>query len=179
MTPEEAALMARLDALGIATRTVRHPPMFTVAESKALRGSLPGGHSKNLFLKDKKGVLWLIVAGEDRAIDLKALRPRIGSAPLSFASAETLRQVLGVEPGSVTPFALINDRGARVRVVLDAELLALSPLHFHPLVNTATTAIAADDLLVFVRSCGHEPRIERLSADPSGELEQTGARRHV
>jgi Ala-tRNA(Pro) deacylase len=179
MTPEQAALMARLDALGIRTRTVRHPPLFTVAESKALRGELPGGHSKNLFLKDKKGILWLIVAGEDRAIDLKALRPRIGSAPLSFASPERLHQVLGVEPGSVTPFALINDRKVQVRVVLDAELLALSPLNFHPLVNTATTAIAADDLLVFVRSCGHEPRIETLSPDPGGELEQTGARRHV
>ena len=107
---EEAALMARLGELHIATTTVRHPPVFTVAESKALRGALPGGHSKNLFLKDKKSVLWLVVAAEDRGIDLKALRPRIGSAGLSFASAETLRQVLGVEPGSVTPFALINDR---------------------------------------------------------------------
>ena len=159
---EEAALMARLGELHIATTTVRHPPVFTVAESKALRGALPGGHSKNLFLKDKKSVLWLVVATEDRGIDLKALRPRIGSAGLSFASAETLRQVLGVEPGSVTPFALINDREARVRVVLDAGLMAQSPLNFHPLVNTATTAIAADDLLVFVRSCGHEPRIEVL-----------------
>lgn len=179
MTADEAALMARLDMLGIETKTVRHPPLFTVAESKALRGSLPGGHSKNLFLKDKKGVLWLIVAHEDCRVDLKALRPRIGSAPLSFASPRTLREVLGVEPGSVTPFALVNDREARVKVVLDAELLALSPLNFHPLVNTATTAIAANDLLVFVRSCGHEPRIETLSPDPGGELEQTGARRHV
>ena len=119
MSSGEAALMARLDALGIVTTTVRHPPMFTVAESKALRGSLPGGHSKNLFLKDKKGVLWLVVADEDRPIDLKALRRRIGSAALSFASAETLRQVLGVEPGSVTPFALINDREVSVRVLLD------------------------------------------------------------
>ena len=173
-------LLARL---GIATETARHPPVFTVEEARAHRGTLPGIHTKNLFLKDKKGILWLIVAGEDRAIDLKALRPRIGSAPLSFASPDRLREVLGVEPGSVTPFALINDREARVRVVLDAELLALSPLNFHPLVNTATTAIAPDDLLVFVRSCGHEPRIARLSADPggdlAGELEQTGARRHV
>ena len=154
--------MARLDALGIVTTTVRHPPVFTVAESKALRGSLQGGHSKNLFLKDKKGVLWLVVADEDRPIDLKALRPRIGSAALSFASAETLRQVLGVEPGAVTPFALINDREVSVRVVLDEGLMAQSPLNFHPLVNTATTAIAAGDLLVFVRSCGHEPRLGAL-----------------
>lgn len=154
--------MARLEALRIATRTVRHPAVFTVAESKALCGSLPGGHSKNLFLKDKKGILWLVVASEYRAIDLKALRPRIGSAALSFASAGTLRQVLGLEPGSVTPFALINDRDQRVRVVLDAGLMAQSPLNFHPLVNTATTAIAADDLPVFVRACGHEPRIEAL-----------------
>ncbi len=154
--------MARLDALGIETATVRHPAVFTVEQSKALRGSLPGGHAKNLFLKDKKGVMWLVVASEDRPIDFKALRPRLGSAALSFASAGTLRRVLGVEPGSVTPFALIDDAGHQVRVVLDAGLLAHGALNFHPLVNTATTTIAADDLLKFIRACGHEPRVEAL-----------------
>ena len=154
--------MARLGALGIETRTVRHPPLFTVAESKALRGALPGGHSKNLFLKDKKGVLWLIVAGEDRPIDLKALRPRIGSAPLSFASAETLREVLGVEPGSVTPFAAINDWDGRVSVLLDARLMAFERVNFHPLINSMTTTIACEDLMRFLQATGHEPRVLAL-----------------
>lgn len=158
----EAELMARLEALGIETATVRHPPVFTVEQSKALRGALPGGHAKNLFLKDKKGALWLVVALEDRAIDMKALRPKLGSAALSFASAETLRQVLAIEPGSVTPFAAINDSELRVRVVLDADLLAHGTLNFHPLVNTATTTISADGLLRFLRACGHEPRVEAL-----------------
>jgi Ala-tRNA(Pro) deacylase len=158
----EAELMARLDALGIQTKTIRHPAVFTVAESKALRGSLPGGHTKNLFLKDKKGGLWLVIALEDRAIDMKTLRAKIGSAPLSFASADTLRQVLGVEPGSVTPFAVINDASQRVRVVLDRGLTTFATLNFHPLVNSATTAIATADLLMFLRACGHEPRIEAL-----------------
>lgn len=137
MLASENDLFARLDELGIRTETVRHPAVFTVEESKALRGELPGGHTKNLFLKDKKGDLWLVVALEDRAIDMKDLRRRIGSAPLSFAGANTLRDVLGVEPGSVTPFAAINDTDRRVHVVLDAEMMSFDRLHFHPLVNTA------------------------------------------
>lgn len=154
--------MARLDALGIETKTVRHPAVFTVEENKALRGALAGAHTKNLFLKDKKGVLWLVCALEDRAIDLKALRARIGSAALSFASADTLRAALGVEPGSVTPFAVINDEQNQVRVILDAALMAFTTLNVHPLVNTATTAVAVSDLLRFLRACGHAPRIEAL-----------------
>lgn len=161
MTTQEE-LMARLAALEIETTTVRHPPVFTVEQSKALRGALPGGHAKNLFLKDKKGAMWLVVAAEDRLIDLKALRPILGSAALSFASADTLRRVLGVEPGAVTPFALVNDDEHRVRVVLDAGLMAHGTLNFHPLVNTATTTIAAGDLLRFIRACGHEPQVQVL-----------------
>lgn len=161
MTTQEE-LMARLAALGIETTTVRHPPVFTVEQSKALRGALPGGHAKNLFLKDKKGAMWLVVAAEDRLIDMKALRPILGSAALSFASADTLRRVLGVEPGAVTPFALVNDDEHRVRVVLDAGLMAHGTLNFHPLVNTATTTIAAGDLLRFIRACGHEPHVQAL-----------------
>lgn len=158
----EAELMARLAALEIETTTARHPAVFTVEQSKALRGALPGGHAKNLFLKDKKGVLWLVMALEDRAIDMKALRRVLGSAALSFASAETLRRVLRVEPGSVSPFALINDTASAVRVVLDAGLMALGTLNFHPLVNTATTTISAEGLVKFIRACGHEPRVELL-----------------
>jgi Ala-tRNA(Pro) deacylase len=160
MPATPAELFAALDRLGIKHATVSHPPLFTVEQSQALRGSIPGGHTKNLFLKDKKGVVWLVVALEDRRIDLKELRHRIGAAPLSFAGSDLLREVLGVEPGSVTPFALINDEERRTRVVLDAEMMAAHPvLNFHPLANTATTAIRAPDLLAFIRSCGHDPRI--------------------
>lgn len=152
-------LFARLAELGIATTTVEHPPLFTVKQSKALRGDLPGGHCKNLFLKDKKGALWLVVTLEDAVVDLKALPARIGAARISFGNAVLLEEVLGVTPGSVTPFGVINDTGQRVTVVLDEQMMACDPLHYHPLVNDATTAIAPADLVAFIRSCGHEPRI--------------------
>jgi Ala-tRNA(Pro) deacylase len=156
-SPEQ--LLARLAELGIESRTVRHPPVFTVEEAKALRGELPGGHVKNLFLRDKKGVPWLVVAEEDRRIDLKALAERIGAGKVSFASAERLMRHLGVVPGSVTPFGLINDRGHEVRVVLDRALLAHDPVNVHPLTNEMTTAIAPGDLLRFIEACGHAPQI--------------------
>ncbi len=159
-TPE--ALFGRLQGLGIAVRTHHHEPLFTVAESQALRGDLPGRHCKSLFLRDKKKVMWLVVALEDRRLDLKALGELIGSARLSFASAERLRQRLGVEPGSVTPFALMNDMAGdatRVRVVLDAEMMQAARVNYHPLTNTATTAIAPADLLRFIADCGHDPMI--------------------
>lgn len=151
------ALFARFDALGLKTTTVEHAPVFTVEDSKAECGNLPGGHCKNLFLKDKKGALWLVVTLEDRAIDMKDLRDKIGSHHLSFGKAGLLREVLGVEPGSVTPFALINDTGCRTNVVLDAEMMEHEVLNYHPLHNTATTAITPHDLITFIRSCGHEP----------------------
>src|SRR5712691_2875375 len=109
---------ARLDALGIAHHTYTHPPVFTVAEAKSLRGTLPGGHCKSLFLKDKKAGLWLVVALEECRVDLKALADRLGAPRFSFGSAELLHEALGVRPGSVTPFAAINDTGRRVAVVL-------------------------------------------------------------
>ena len=158
-------LMARFAELGIETTTHRHPPLHTVAESKSLRGDLPGGHCKTLFLKDKKGALWLVVALEDREVDLKRLHKRIGSGRLSFGKPELLWDVLGVRPGAVTPFALINDTGQRVRVFLDAEMMAMALINYHPLENTATTAIAPDDLLRFIRACGHEPRLVALDGD--------------
>ena len=157
MTPED--LLAHLDALGLASTTHHHAAVFTVDESKALRGDMPGGHCKSLFLKDKKGQLWLVVALEDRAIDMKDLRRRIGAAQLSFAKPELLADVLGVVPGAVTPFALVNDPGHRVNVVLDAEMMTFDPLNYHPLTNTATTAISPDALLTFIADCGHEARI--------------------
>src|ERR1700681_975846 len=117
-TPDD--LFAFLDSLGILHRTVRHPPLFTVEESRTLRGVIPGGHTKNLFLKDKKDALYLVVALEDAAIELKGLHRTLGaSGRFSFGSAELLRATLGVEPGSVTPFAVLNDTDARVTVVLD------------------------------------------------------------
>src|ERR1051326_156099 len=120
-TPDE--LLARFAALGIAQRTYDHPAVFTVEEAKALRGTLPGGHCKSLFLKDKKGGLWLAVMLEERRTDLNRLAARLGAPRFSFGNAETLHAVLGVTPGSVTPFALANDRAQRVKVVLDKAML--------------------------------------------------------
>jgi Ala-tRNA(Pro) deacylase len=160
LTPEE--LLARLAALGINAVTHRHPPLHTVEESKRLRGVLPGAHCKNLFLKDKREQVWLVVTLEDKPIDMKALRRRIGAAHLSFGRPELLREVLGVAPGSVTPFALANDAARRVRVVLDAEMMAAGLLNYHPLVNTMTTALAPAELLRFIDACGHRPEIVAL-----------------
>jgi Ala-tRNA(Pro) deacylase len=159
-TPED--LFHRLSELGIATTTAEHPPVFTVDEAKALRGQIAGCHIKNLFLKDKRDQLWLVVCPEDRAIELKTLPTLIGSARLSFARPDLLREVLGVEPGAVTPFALINDTARRVTVVLDAEMMQADRLNCHPLHNSATTTIGTAGLLRFIQSCGHAPRLVAL-----------------
>lgn len=171
LTPDE--LLARLRDLGIDATTHEHAPVHTVAEAKAETGHLPGGHCKNLFLKDHKGQLWLVVALEDAPVDLKALGPAIGSGRLSFGKPELLREVLGVEPGSVTPFALANDRERRVRPVLQATLMREELLNFHPLVNSRTTAIRPADLERFLAACGHEARIVELPAP--GDLPSAGA----
>jgi len=155
MPATKQQLLARLDELGIKTETREHPPVYTVEEARALRGDIPGGHCKNLFLKDKKGQLWLVVCLEDAIIDLKSLPDRIGAARISFGRAELLMEVLGVEPGSVTPFALINDTSHQVNVILDARMMACDLVSYHPLVNTATTTLTPADLLRFVESCGH------------------------
>jgi Ala-tRNA(Pro) deacylase len=160
-TPEQ--LFAFLDRLGITHSTVTHPPLFTVEQSQSLRGQIPGGHSKNLFLKDKAGRLFLLVLLEEARIDLKALPALIGAGRLSFGSAERLREALGVEPGSVTPFALINDKDRRVTPVLDAAMMAHEMLNYHPLVNTMTTSIGAPDLLKFLAATGHSPLIRAVS----------------
>ena len=156
-TPE--ALFRRLAELGIETETRRHEPLFTVDQSRALRGAIPGGHCKCLFLTAKLRTLWLVVALEDREIDLKALARHLGAGRFSFAKASLLTAALGVEPGSVTPFALINDKGGRVKVVLDGEMVALDLLNYHPLTNEATTTIATKDLLRFMAATGHDPEI--------------------
>ena len=163
-----ATLLARLDALGIAYARHDHPPLYTVEESKALRGDLPGGHCKNLFLRDLKGAMWLVVCLEDRAIDLKALGALLGGVRLSFGSADRLLRVLGVVPGAVSPFALVNDVEVAVQVILDRAMLEHRPLNYHPLVNTTTIAVAPEDLVRFVESCGHRPRVLELDAACSG-----------
>ena len=164
-TPEE--LFARLDAIGVVHATTRHRPVFTVAESADLKSTMPGGHTKNLFLKDKKGALFLLCAVADTAIDLNAVSRLLGAARLSFGSAERLMQHLGVEPGSVTLFALINDPRRDVTLLLDEALFAHNPVNFHPLRNDATTAISPEGMLAFVRSLGREPI--RLAFDAAGQ----------
>ena len=154
----EAELYTLLDANGIAYAHHTHPALFTVAESQALRGELPGGHVKNMFMKDKKGAIWLATCLEDRRIRIRDLEREIGAKGLSFGREELLWEVLGVLPGAVTPFGLINDRAAqRVRVALDAQMLMRDPLNFHPLHNEATTAISKDGFLRFLALTGHQP----------------------
>ncbi len=152
-------LLARLDELGIAARSFEHPAVYTVEEAKARRGELAGAHIKNLFLRNKKGVMWLVTCQEDREIDLKALGERIGAGRLSFGSAERLMKYLGVLPGAVTPFGVINDRQGKVAVVLDKALPEQDPVNCHPLVNTMTTALSGRDLVRFLESTGHPPRL--------------------
>jgi Ala-tRNA(Pro) deacylase len=162
LTPDQ--LLRRLDDLGIPATTHRHEAVFTVEEAKALRGVLPGGHCKSLFLRDKKGAPWLVVCEEDRSVDLKGLAKTLGAGRFSFGSAERLEATLGVAPGAVTPFGLANDQPPSVTVVLDAAMMRHGLLNYHPLVNTMTTAVTSADLLKFIEACGHRPQIMSLDA---------------
>ena len=160
-SPED--FLAYLDALGIDTATVEHPPLFTVEDSQSLRGDIPGGHTKNLFVKDKKGRLFLLVLGEETAVDLKRVHEKIGAqGRVSFGSAELLEEVFGLQPGAVTPFGAINDKAGRVLIVLDEAMMGHERLNFHPLVNTRTTGLASADLVKFLRATGHEPLVVAL-----------------
>jgi Ala-tRNA(Pro) deacylase len=160
MAATEAELCDLLRGEGIAFTRHAHPPLHTVAESRALRGELPGVHVKNMFLKDRKGALVLVTCREDRRIRIGDLEKRLGTARLSFADAETLWRHLGVRPGAVTPLALLNDREARaVRLVLDAQMLRDSPVNVHPLHNEATVAIPTAGLLRFFEVTGHRPEL--------------------
>ena len=154
-----AELLSRLETLDIAHRTLSHAPVYTVSESRGLRADFPGGHTKNLFLRNKKGRMWLLTCLEDRQIDLKELAERVGAGRFSFGSAERLMRYLGVIPGAVTPFAVINDHGGVVEMVLDAGLLEHDPLNFHPLDNAMTTAISAPGLLRFLEYANHSPQM--------------------
>lgn len=158
----EADLFTVLDGLGIRHQTFRHAPVATVDQANEVWAGIPGQHCKNLFLKDAKGKMWLVVVPADTRVDLKGMPEKIGSARLSFGSADRLVTTLGVPPGSVTPFALINDPEHRVRVVLDAHMMAQPLVAYHPLHNAATTVISAADLLTFVRWAGHDWEVVRL-----------------
>lgn len=156
---DRAALFAFLDAQNIEHSTLNHPAVFRVGEGDEIKASLPGGHSKNLFLKDSKDQLWLISALGETTIDLKRLPATIGSGRLSFGNPELMKQALGVTPGSVTALGLINDAGHQVRFVLDAALAAADPVNFHPLTNTATTALSQAGFRKFLAALGVEPMI--------------------
>jgi len=164
MTPlTQQQILDRLRDLGIPAETVEHHAVFTVAESRSVKASIPGAHTKNLFLKDKKGRLFLITARDETRIDLKRTHEAIGaSGRLSFGSAEQLRETLGIEPGSVTPLAVVNDRAGQVTMILDANLEGRERVNVHPLVNTMTTGMSWSDLVRFLASTGHEPRVIRL-----------------
>ncbi|MEX2201148.1 MAG: prolyl-tRNA synthetase associated domain-containing protein [Dongiaceae bacterium] len=161
-SPEQ--LLARLQELGIAQSSHRHEPVFTVEEAKRLRGELPGAHIKNLFLRNKKGRMWLVVLDEDRKVDLAALGDRLGAGRFSFGSPERLMAHLGVLPGAVTPLALVNARAGAVQPVIDAAILRKGPVNCHPLTNDMTTALAPEDLLRFIEACGHRPDIVDFDA---------------
>jgi len=156
-SPEQ--VLARIESLGIEVRSFRHAPVFTVEEAKALRGELAGAHIKNLFLRNKKGEMWLVTCLEDRRIDLKALAAALGTGRFSFGSAERLMAHLGVQPGAVTPLAVVNDRAGQVRVVLDKALLEFDEVNCHPLVNDMTTTLSAEGLVAFLEAENHPPRI--------------------
>lgn len=165
MPKTEADLMEFLAELGIAASTRRHPPLFTVADSQALRGEIAGGHTKNLFLKDKKDNFFLVTVGEDAVVDLKQIHQVIGAAGrVSFGKPEMLMELLGVAPGAVTVFGLINDIAGRVKVVLDKALMDHAMINAHPLTNEATTSVAAGDLIRFVEATGHDAVILKVSA---------------
>lgn len=158
----ETALYNRFQAMGIAYKTYTHPPVFTVEESAPVKEMIPGGHSKNLFLKDKKGGLWLVVVEAERRVDLNALAKQLDAPRFSFGSAELLIATLGITPGSVTPFALINDTRRQVRPVLDAAMLRHDPVNYHPLRNDRTTSVTPADLIRFIEELGYQPVIMEI-----------------
>ncbi len=171
----EKPLLDFLDELRVAYVIHRHAPLFTVEDSKAATAHLPGAHTKNLFLKDKKGALFLVTCLEDRVIRMKHLEQAIGAKRLSFGSADLLAEVLGVIPGAVTPFAAFNDRLAqRVAVILDATMMATDPQNFHPLHNEATIVVSPDGLRAFFAATGHQPREVDFDAIEAASKAETG-----
>jgi Ala-tRNA(Pro) deacylase len=161
-----ADLIAFLDAHGIDHQTLDHPAVFRVGEADDIQATLPGAYTKNLFLKDRQGQLWLVSAEQSTVIDLKRLPAVIGAGRLSFGSAELMATTLGVTPGSVTAFALINDQARAVRFVLDARLAEAPQVNFHPLTNTATTTVSRAGLRAFLRALDITPTIVDFSSPP-------------
>ena len=157
-------LFAYLDQLGLQHETRWHEATFTVEEGRELKETMPGGHTKNLFMKDKDGVIVLISAHADSELKLNQLHKLIGTRRLSFASGELMEELLGVTPGSVTGFALMNDKEQRVRFIVDAALMAFETLNFHPLVNIGTTAISRNDFRRFVEATGHDLTVVDFAA---------------
>jgi len=157
-------LIAFFDAHGIAHDTTDHPAVFRVGEGEGVKDGIPGAHTKNLFLKDAKGRLWLISAQDDTVIDLKRLHAVIGSARLSFGPAELMEATLGVTPGSVTAFGLVNDAERRLTFVLDRRLAQAERVNFHPLTNTATTGVSREDFAKFLAALGVAPIIVDFAA---------------
>ena len=154
-----------LSNLGIPVSTIAHPPLHTVSDSKLLRGEIPGGYTKNLFLKDRKDQYFLLTVDEDAVVDLKTIHNVIGAAgKVSFGRAEALLELLGVVPGAVTVFGAVNDKERKVKVFLDSGLMHNAIINGHPLVNDATTSISAADLIRFLNATGHQPNILKLTA---------------
>ena len=170
MPASRTDLLGLLASLNIDCETVDHPAIFTVEEGREYKKSMPGGHSKNLFVKDKKGMLYLAVASSDTKVDLVGLGKMLGAkGRLSFGKPELMTETLGVIPGAVTPFTLINESAKALQtVIVDSALMAFDPVWFHPLENTASTALSPQDLLKFIGHCGFEPQIMDLSAPLSG-----------
>jgi Ala-tRNA(Pro) deacylase len=166
-TPEE--LFALLDHLGIEHSTIEHPPIFTVEEGRPWHDLIPGLHCKNLFIKDRKGGIWLVVMPGEKRADLARLEKVLGAPRFSFARPDLLQEVLELTPGSVTPFGLINDRQRRVTVILDQQMLDAEWVNFHPLHNAASTTLRSADLLRFVRALGYDPIVIRLPEPPVPE----------
>lgn len=164
LSPDD--LFAFFDVHGVAHTTLEHRAVFRVGEGEEIKSALPGAHTKNLFLKDHRDQLWLVSAEQASRIDLKRLPAVIGSGRLSFGSAALLEEALGVTPGSVTAFALVNDKARSVRFVLDERLHQAEQVNFHPLVNTATTTISREGMRAFLRALGVEPIVVDFASPP-------------
>ncbi len=164
MSVSRQDLFDYLDGLGIAHTTHDHTPVFTVEDSAEIKAGLPGGHTKNLFLKDKAGAFFLICALGDTAVRINKLHPLLGCKRLSFGKADPLLEHLGVTPGSVTLFSVLNDEEAQVALILDAALLKHEIVNFHPLLNDATTAISSADMIKFAKAAGHDPVVIDFAA---------------
>ena len=156
MTEQEASVAAALRGLGIACARHEHPPVATVEAAAEHWADIDATHCKNLFLRNQKGDRhYLLILIHSKKADLRAVADQIGDGKLSFASPDRLMTHLGLTPGSVSPFGLINDRAHTVRVVIDRDLRSVERLSFHPNINTVTFVVSAADFARFLESCGH------------------------